>query len=442
MEDLRVQLSNLIRKEFVMPNLEELINELKSGRRREKLDRKKLEKRIFDSARIVKHPLLRKVIDWGNVWGKLKEERARVAKNVEKMLKGEGDYLELLNESINLLEEIRDRAIERIVEAIRKSKMGVRPIHVPGSIASSEIPNLYFGEKYDERSLGEMSLRLIRSICIGNSVAAYLEGGTLEDLLEVIKEDILRNYGVGERHILENGLKELKISGIESSRPYIVLVKFLIWLFEKYDEERDEKMKSLLEAVIKDLKVAYGLIYFTPGGTKEDWNTMVLPRLERFISGWLEDSRRRAVIRDFAWGLYRFVGAVFERAGRLRETDKARNMLDLLFNYVDIVLKQMVETGKIVWEPLRRVVDLIVEISLRYDVPMSLHFVNHLLEETERRRGARAGLISAYLRGDISLSKLAEEMGVTREEIEEELKEKGVPIRGLGMNDVLREVKG
>lgn len=50
-------------------------------------------------------------------------------------------------------------------------------------------------------------------------------------------------------------------------------------------------------------------------------------------------------------------------------------------------------------------------------------------------------VIGAYVDGRISLSKAAELLGVTRIELQRELKEKGVPIRMSSKEDVMAEAE-
>ncbi|ASJ02117.1 hypothetical protein A3L09_01950 [Thermococcus profundus] len=50
-------------------------------------------------------------------------------------------------------------------------------------------------------------------------------------------------------------------------------------------------------------------------------------------------------------------------------------------------------------------------------------------------------IISAYLDGLISLGKAAEVLGVTREEVVEEFKRRGIPIRTPDRDDIASEVE-
>ncbi len=50
-------------------------------------------------------------------------------------------------------------------------------------------------------------------------------------------------------------------------------------------------------------------------------------------------------------------------------------------------------------------------------------------------------VISAYVEGEINLSKAAELLGITRDEMADILKKKGIPIRTLTKEDVKAEVE-
>lgn len=50
-------------------------------------------------------------------------------------------------------------------------------------------------------------------------------------------------------------------------------------------------------------------------------------------------------------------------------------------------------------------------------------------------------VVNAYVDGRISLSKAAEELNVTRREFENELRQRGIPIRQLTNEDVVAEVQ-
>jgi predicted HTH domain antitoxin len=50
-------------------------------------------------------------------------------------------------------------------------------------------------------------------------------------------------------------------------------------------------------------------------------------------------------------------------------------------------------------------------------------------------------IINAYLDEKINLGKAAELLGVHRLELEKELREKGVPIRGISKDDAIAEVE-
>ena len=52
----------------------------------------------------------------------------------------------------------------------------------------------------------------------------------------------------------------------------------------------------------------------------------------------------------------------------------------------------------------------------------------------------RPMVIGAYIDDKISLGKAAELLGITRNELEREFKEKGIPLRALHKEDVIAEV--
>ncbi|NQE44606.1 hypothetical protein C5S31_01115 [ANME-1 cluster archaeon GoMg2] len=65
------------------------------------------------------------------------------------------------------------------------------------------------------------------------------------------------------------------------------------------------------------------------------------------------------------------------------------------------------------------------------------------LEELWQRKPAlyKSVVINAYLDEKINLGKAAELLGVHRLELQSELREKGVPIRGLSKEEVIAEVE-
>lgn len=65
-----------------------------------------------------------------------------------------------------------------------------------------------------------------------------------------------------------------------------------------------------------------------------------------------------------------------------------------------------------------------------------------VLKELWQRNPAlyKSVIINAYLDEKINLGKAAELLGVHRLELQKELREKGVPIRGISKDDVIAEV--
>lgn len=69
--------------------------------------------------------------------------------------------------------------------------------------------------------------------------------------------------------------------------------------------------------------------------------------------------------------------------------------------------------------------------------------INNLLSEIRRSNPNlyKSIVVGAYVDERISLSKAAELLGVTRIELQRELKEKGIPIRASSREDVMAEAE-
>ncbi|WXG39296.1 MAG: UPF0175 family protein [Candidatus Freyarchaeum deiterrae] len=69
--------------------------------------------------------------------------------------------------------------------------------------------------------------------------------------------------------------------------------------------------------------------------------------------------------------------------------------------------------------------------------------INKLLSELRRSNPEvyKSIIIGAYVDGKINLSKAAELLGVTRIELQKELREKGVPIRASSKEDAMAEAE-
>ena len=79
-------------------------------------------------------------------------------------------------------------------------------------------------------------------------------------------------------------------------------------------------------------------------------------------------------MRDY---LYSFMQRV-ERVARRRGEQVARNMLELLTTQCDAFYTSLLKQGSVDHESLRRIIDLILELSSRYDERISLSWAKEL----------------------------------------------------------------
>ena len=241
-------------------------------------------------------------------------------------------------------------------------KKGLRPIHAPSSVTIGEAWNLYFGEKYASEDLLRLSLSLLDSICFGDAIAIKFEG----DLQDTMRTFIASNFH--DKHVPREALdKELKISEPFLRKPYIVLLKFAIWLYEKYILETEVKEKALLEQVIKGLKVTPGTIYFVPKD-RAFRSTILFPSLNMFISLWLEKEDHRKMLESLLNGIYNLWKSVRKASKERRR--KIDNYFKIMANNLNILCKDLIETAIINYSALRNILDITLEISLNYNIPV------------------------------------------------------------------------
>ena len=236
---------------------------------------------------------------------------------------------------------------------------------------------MYFGEKFEKEQLLRLAERFLLSLCIGNWIAVYFERDTLIHVQENLRHLVLEKFPEGEGCIPPNALGSLNISAIESSRPYTVLVKFLIWLYKNYDAEKNPSRKRLLQQIIEDIKNSTSMLYLMPR-TKSEYMLIIIPSLNIFTSLWLENDKRRKILEAFSRHTYIFINRVLGKAG-VKERRKAENELEILVNALELFYRDLVESGRISYEPLRKAIDQIIYLSQRYQVPYTLSFMKYLL---------------------------------------------------------------
>lgn len=319
------------------------------------------------------HPLVKKMLDWGYLKGRTEYGR---------ML--EGVIEDLLIKNIESSAEVKmlERKIEEFKEGILKDICKIvkglggdlRPLHAPGSVSRNEARNLYFREVYNKQALSQLGTWLLSSICVGKSFAVFFKNETLRDEMST---ELLRNFKAF--HILSRHLRKLCIHPLEMNKPYLVFLKFLLWIYERYETESEADAKGRLHRILNLLKETEGIIYFAPGKDKAKYSTIPLPRLDFFLSNWLEVEKRKNALKRARDSLYYFMQDVIRSAAKKKERKLAQDKLELLATYYDMFCTELLRSGFISYESLRRIINLVVELSDRYkDIYVNLSFFKEL----------------------------------------------------------------
>lgn len=358
-------------KEYVsFKSIKEVVEEI--DQERQKLNALPLEKRdrqIIGIAREIRnnlfevdHPIVKSKIEWGNIKGTTKE-----AKELEQVI------VNLLKKGITSTEDVKslEEKIKKFEERVKR-ELGRKLFEekdlrqLPGSVALTEASNLYFGEKYTEQGVQQAGTWLLESICLGRFIAIYFID---ESLRQSIRRILLRSFG--SKHIDVKNLGNLKVHRVEQDKPHIILVKFLLWLHDELLAENEEVREAL-----ELLKRGEGVILSMPDKAKE--SVIHLPRLDLFFSRWLEVSELRKILRSMRDQLYSFMGNVERGAKRAGKQKAAENELELLATYCEIFYADLLKSGFVNQGSLRRIVDLVIEISEKYRVGTTLFFVGGL----------------------------------------------------------------
>lgn len=267
----------------------------------------------------------------------------------------------------------------KFMDSIRKSREGLRPFIIPGSITRGKAFNLYYGEGFESEELVQLASALLNSICIGDSIAVYFEGGEIENIMDEIKERILTGK-FGARHVGRDLFHEFWIRPTEDEKPYIVLAKFLLKIIEFYKvalEESRADEAEILSRIVRDIKDSYGLLYVVPD-FKGERSIIPLPKLDRFIGSWLENDEKRNVIKGFLCSLYNFFGKIYFRARREKKSAMVENAERVLVNYLELFLRTLIEYNTVHWQSLREMTDILLQLSINFDTPIDLWFIKRL----------------------------------------------------------------
>ncbi|MEM1515741.1 MAG: hypothetical protein QW186_06745 [Candidatus Bathyarchaeia archaeon] len=325
--------------------------------------------------RFRRHPLVWKTIDWGNASREYKKSNAykKIQNKLTEILKKQEIEVKDLHELSNLLRELKGVVIDFIERQAGNVEQGLRHIHAPGSVARKEAMNLYFGEKFVDDDLYRLASRLCSSIAFGESIGIYSEDeGFMRDMRQLIE-----SFGFGLPFRIERDkLREIGIQEYDVDHPYVVLLKFIMWLRNQIDVEEDPEKREICLSILNMLQSATVNMFFMPPD-KEKWCTIFFPRLDFFINNWIQRDEVRKNLEALVKNIDTFIRDALRESRRRKEVEKVRNTINLLMNNYEILCRKLIEYGVPDFYALRNLMDLAVDLSIRCGI--KLHFKSLIL---------------------------------------------------------------
>ena len=324
-------------------------------------------------SKIITHPLLRKVVDLGNLKRSITSNDSYKHLNdrlLDIIHRGKPEITDISEIQV-VIAELIDTALNFIIKQACKAEDGLRNIHAPGSVAKTEALNLYFpGEKYTDEELSELALRLSSSIAIGENLGLFSENSKLmKELKQLSSQYFGKPYKIDK-------LKDLDISVYESNYPFATLFGFLLWLAMKRDRTIGNE-RELLNSIINELKKSSVILYFIPGGEREKWKTISIPNLDAFVNNWILDRNNRDSIQGFR----KVINSIIIGVGKASKgRAKLSNLMLVLMNYYESLCQRLIYYGDLDLYAMRRILDIIMEISAELDLRPDLHYISRIIE--------------------------------------------------------------
>jgi hypothetical protein len=323
--------------------------------------------------KITTHPLLRKVVDLGNLKRSITRNDSYKHLNdrlLDIIHRGKPEITDISEIQV-VIAELIDTALNFIIKQACEAEKGLRNIHAPGSVAKTEALNLYFpGEKYTDEELSELALKLCNSIAIGENLGLFSENSKL---MKELKQ--LSSQYFGKPYKIDN-LKDLDISVYESNYPFATLLGFLLWLAMKRDRTIGNE-RELLNSIINELKKSSIILYFIPGGEREKWKTIRIPNLDAFVNNWILDRNNRDSIQGFR----KVINSIISGVGKASKgRSKPSNIMLVLMNYYESLCQRLIYYGDLDLYAMRRILDIIMEMSAELDLRPDLHYISRILE--------------------------------------------------------------
>jgi len=281
----------------------------------------------------VNHPVLKKLVNYGGASKYLNDESIGIPQMTNELY-GDPNSDKALVVAQNLGQTIKNKFAEYVASKLTLSEEGIRPAMMPGSVAKSEAPNLYYGgESYSADDTVQLALTLLKSIAVGQSVSVYFENGFGDYINEISKH--------GRFNMEEIGGEQF-----ESSYPFVTLVHLLIFVYENAGKDRSEVEQLMLQTS--------GVLYLTPGTEHEKYMTFAVPSLRAFLHGWLMDEKKRDSLKK----MFKAANGIGNRS--FAKSREVRGDLDKMYNYLEIIATHLIDNGSIPWQTLRQLIDSLI----------------------------------------------------------------------------------
>jgi hypothetical protein len=396
LEDIIKRVEDVIKKRFETDEIKRVLEHVIEKRPKNVIEG--FLERIGFGKRSCNHPLVGKAINWGTFSRKVKASEPynklnrRLIEILKRGLKVE-DIAEDIAEVSELLNDLRGQLIDYIITEEICGAEGLRHIHAPGSAAKREGRNFYLpGERYTSDTLCRLASRLFDSIALGDALGIYSESENLMLGLRQLAEHEQKHeqkFGSQKSKSQKFGAKfriepkDLGINENEAIRPYAALLGLILWLMKKLMVKEELELKSLIQSILNELRVAPICIFFMPsergGRGRERWSTIYLPRLDIFFDRWIFDEKARKEIEDLRDGLKKFIVAAYRVAEREKRTGEVENAIDVLMDNYDALCRSLMEHGNLDLYATRRMMDIMVDLAIKYGLHMYLRPLGSIL---------------------------------------------------------------
>ncbi len=312
---------------------------------------------------IIENPILNKLMDYGNLTPFLNKKLKNILSwTIQAIRENNTDkIMELIRE---VREQLKEGIIEFLIFTIIKKTSDLRPLNIPGSVGINEVPNLYYStESYSEEEKAMLFMQLLEAIPITDSLFIKFHDDTLHNH---IKRIIYSRYSS-----ISDLSTELRLSKWERIYPYILLIRFISWIYEEVLKVEKDTLTQILQL----LRDSSGIIYVIPKNrseNREEYRAEVFPQLTLFINTWMnnEINRKRLI------NMLNFFSSVAKGSYKKAKSKKmVSDRIKIMYNYLEIVARRMISYGDVSWESIRKALDIALELVLEYNLKANLTYI-------------------------------------------------------------------